>query len=108
MVFANPGTGHYFDSSATTTQHRPSRRDAVHDQLAVRRGHVLNGRTLRSQRGGARVIYQIEAVAPPTAAVSIGTHSLTAAATRVHQGMGDLSWTKTRQERSYQHRPPAS
>jgi glucose/arabinose dehydrogenase len=97
MVFADPSTGHYFDFISNNLPNIGHLDEILSTNNSLFVADISSTGELFGASGvGAGVIYQIEAVAAPTTAVSIGAHSLKAAATQVHQGMGDLSWTKSK------------
>jgi hypothetical protein len=97
MVFANPSTGHYFDFISNDLPNIGHLDEMLSTTNSLFVADISSTGELFGPSGvGAGKIYQIEAIAASTAAVSIGAHSLTGAGTRVHQGMGDLSSTKSK------------
>ncbi len=115
MVFANPATGHYFDFVSNNLSNIGHLDEMLSTSNSLFVADISSTGELFAPSGvGAGVIYQIESVVSPKKvhsieapsstvsatqdphgiAVPIGTHTLTASAAQVQQGMGDLNWTK--------------
>jgi hypothetical protein len=97
MIFADPSTGHYFDFISNNLPNIGHLDEILSTKNSLFVADISSTGELFGQSGvGAGVIYQIEVVASPKAAVSMAAHSLTAAAAQVHQRMGDRSWTESK------------
>ena len=109
LIFADPSTGHYFDFISNNLPNIGHLDEILSTADSLFVADISSTGELFGPSGvGAGMIYQIEAVAPPAAAASIGTHSLTATATQVVSGHGrpELDQEQGSGAR-HQHRPQA-
>ncbi len=118
MVFANPATGHYFDFVSNNLSNIGHLDEMLSTSNSLFVADISSTGELFGPSGvGAGVIYQIESIVSPKKVnsietpsstvsttqdpphgitVPIGTHSLTASAAQVQQGVGDLNWISSK------------
>ena len=110
MIFADPSTGHYFDFISNNLPNIGHLDEILSTTDSLFVADISSTGELFGPSGvGAGVIYQIEVVASPTAAASIGTHSSDSGGHASSSGHGRPELDQEQgSSASHQHRPQAS